>query len=255
MEPSIGQALRDARIARGVELSELEAATKIRLRYLRAIEDEDWDALPGAAYARGFIRTYAQFVGLDADALVDEYRRRRERAEMEVPLEPSFEQPAAAGRPLPRRPPWLPLGLAAGALVVFLAILGLVGGSDDGGGPAKRHAAHGQHGQQPQQTTRETTTTAAPARVSLTLAATGPVWVCLVDDSGRQLVDGVTLAAGQREGPFEARRFEMTFGNGQVRMEVDGSAVEVPAASDPLGYEVTSEGASKLGSAARPTCV
>jgi hypothetical protein len=254
MRQSVGQALREARTARAIDLSEVEAATKIRLRYLRAIEDEDWAALPGSAYARGFIRTYAQFVGLDAEALVDEYRRAHESFEPEAaPAEAAFEQPAAAARRPRPGSGWAPLGLGVAAILALLAIIGLVSGSDDGG-PSRGGERGGRQEQRPAGT-RDTTTTTAPATVRVALAATGPVWVCLEDGSGRALVDGVTLAAGQREGPFEAQRFVMTFGNGQLRMEVDGEPVAVPAASDPLGYEVTSAGARRLGSAARPSCV
>jgi cytoskeletal protein RodZ len=60
-----------------VDLDEVHAATGIRPRYLRAIEEEDWNALPEEFYARSFVRKYAQFLGVDPDPLVDEYRRQR----------------------------------------------------------------------------------------------------------------------------------------------------------------------------------
>ena len=71
MQSGIGSTLREARKRRKIELSEVEAATKIRPAYLRAIEAEDWDALPGDAYARGFVRTYAAYLGLDGARLAD----------------------------------------------------------------------------------------------------------------------------------------------------------------------------------------
>src|SRR5882757_5554300 len=74
MDSGVGTILREARSRRKVELSEVEAATRIRVRYLRAIEDEEWDVLPGGVYTRGFIRTYASFLGLDGDRLVSDYR-------------------------------------------------------------------------------------------------------------------------------------------------------------------------------------
>ena len=77
MDSGIGAILREARNRRKVELSEVEAATRIRLRYLRAIEDEEWDVLPGGVYTRGFIRTYASFLGLDGERLVEDYRAQR----------------------------------------------------------------------------------------------------------------------------------------------------------------------------------
>ena len=75
MDTGIGPTLREARNRRKVDLSEVEAAIKIRVRYLQAIENEEWDALPGGAYSRGFIRTYASFLGLDGERLADDYRR------------------------------------------------------------------------------------------------------------------------------------------------------------------------------------
>jgi hypothetical protein len=61
----IGEQLSAARSARGIELEEVEERTKIRKRYLRAMEEERWELLPGAAYARAFLRTYAEFLALD----------------------------------------------------------------------------------------------------------------------------------------------------------------------------------------------
>src|SRR5215204_1172282 len=86
MERRIGAILREARERRGIELSEVEAATRIRLRYLRAIEGEDWDVLPGGVYTRGFIRTYASFLGLDGERLAADYRESVEGT-------PSFQDP------------------------------------------------------------------------------------------------------------------------------------------------------------------
>ena len=75
MDTGIGPTLREARNRRKVDLSEVEAAIKIRVRYLQAMENEEWDALPGGAYTRGFIRTYASYLGLDGERLADDYRR------------------------------------------------------------------------------------------------------------------------------------------------------------------------------------
>ena len=108
----IGATLRKARNRRKVGLSEVETATKIRLRYLRAMENEEWDVLPGGAYTRGFIRTYASFLGLDGERLADEYRRgaedgtpeeRAQRAEPVVSPPRAAPTWAEAFRPAPGR--------------------------------------------------------------------------------------------------------------------------------------------------------
>jgi cytoskeletal protein RodZ len=74
---ALGSSLASARLALGLELRDVERDTRIRPRYLAALEDEDFDALPGEAYAAGFLRTYAGYLGLDADLYADELRRRR----------------------------------------------------------------------------------------------------------------------------------------------------------------------------------
>ena len=74
----IGDALIAARARADLDLKQVEERTKIRAKYLRALEEEDWDELPSASHAKGFLRTYAQLLGLDAELLVDEYRRQVE---------------------------------------------------------------------------------------------------------------------------------------------------------------------------------
>ncbi len=75
-----------------IDVSEIEATTKIRAKYLRALENEEWDLLPGPTFVRTFLRTYAQALGLDSKALVEEYRLR-------------YEQPTEAGAPAEWCPP------------------------------------------------------------------------------------------------------------------------------------------------------
>src|SRR5207302_1843100 len=77
--PGIGPTLRDARLRRRIDMGEVEARTKIRAKYLRAIENEEWDLLPGPIYVKSFLRTYGEFLGVDTRMLVDEYKRRYER--------------------------------------------------------------------------------------------------------------------------------------------------------------------------------
>src|SRR5438093_11905116 len=78
----IGSSLRAAREHRQLQLSEVERATHIRARYLAALEDERFDALPGTAYAKGFLRTYADFLGLDGPLFVDAFNERFAPAEL-----------------------------------------------------------------------------------------------------------------------------------------------------------------------------
>jgi cytoskeleton protein RodZ len=93
----IGNSLREARLRQGFELPRVEADTKIRAKYLRALEDERFEVLPGDTYVKGFLRTYAEYLGLDGQLYVDEYNSRFAREE-EFPVVSS-----AARRPKPRR--------------------------------------------------------------------------------------------------------------------------------------------------------
>jgi cytoskeleton protein RodZ len=131
VDDGVGKKLREARTRRKLTLEEVEAATKIRGRYLRAIENEDWDQLPGDIYARAFIRTYGALLGLDGDRLAEEQRRQRGSAR------PGERLPRVDPRPRPvsrrrQRGPRIPSGLIAVlvtvAVVVALVVVGISGG-------------------------------------------------------------------------------------------------------------------------------
>ena len=78
----IGSSLREARLRQGFDFDELEARTKVRAKYLRHLEDERFDQLPGHAYTKGFLRVYADALGLDGRLYVDEYNSRHVAGEV-----------------------------------------------------------------------------------------------------------------------------------------------------------------------------
>jgi cytoskeleton protein RodZ len=84
----IGSSLREARLRQAVELPEAEASTKIRAKYLRALEDEQFEVLPAQTYVKGFLRAYAEYLGLDGQLYVDEYNSRYVPGEEEPLLRP-----------------------------------------------------------------------------------------------------------------------------------------------------------------------
>src|SRR6202453_4234872 len=88
----IGPTLREARMRARIDVSEIEAKTKIRAKYLRALENEEWGLLPGPTFVKSFLRTYAQALDLDGKALVEEYRLQHERPS-ESMLEPIVSSP------------------------------------------------------------------------------------------------------------------------------------------------------------------
>lgn len=249
----MGKTLREARNRRKIDLPQVEAATKIRIRYLRAIENEEWDVLPGEAYVRAFIRTYASFLGLDGERLAEEHRREvgaTRPAERLPRVEPATLKPKrGVRRGAPRIPPRLTAAIVSAVLVAVLVVVAVLssggGGSGNGGGHdhGKRSIANG--------------TAAAKKQpgLSLRLTATAEVWVCLLDGRGDPVVNGQILEAGAEAGPYRSGSFTVALGNGAVRMMVNGQQAEIPESSSPVGYSIAPGGALReIPEGERPSC-
>src|ERR1051325_11240870 len=118
--PEIGETLREARMRRRIDMTDVEAATKIRAKYLRALESEEWELLPGPTFVKTFLRTYAEYLELDARLLVEEYKQRYERpAGMDItPL--NLRQQRRARRVAPRIGP---VAVVVLGVIVLLAAL------------------------------------------------------------------------------------------------------------------------------------
>ena len=258
----IGETLREARMRRRVDMTEVETATKIRGKYLRALENEEWDLLPGPTFVKTFLRTYAEYLELDSRLLVEEYRQRYER--------PSTQDltPFAAGRTRGRGgrrrrrlAAWGPGLVVAGCVVLLLAALWLLGswplGEDEE--PAGRGAeasptatpeAGGDDGER-EQPRRER----RPQRVRLQLVATAPVYVCVVDAGGRQVIDEETLDAGTTTRVLRSKRFLTNFGNNAIEMRVNGRTFPVAASTGAIGYELRpGRRPRRLSDEQRPDC-
>jgi len=248
--PDIGATLREARMRARIDVAEIEAETKIRAKYLRALENEEWDLLPGPTYVKSFLRTYAEALDLDAKLLVDEYKLRHERLS-EVELQPI--NAAAPGRERRRQAPviprWIVLVVIFGGLIFALSVLGREDPATD-----------------PIATSTLTETQAAPPpaanpppaararRVRLQIVARSEVYVCL-KSGDRTLVNGATLAAGAKTRTFRGRRLRLTLGNNGVRLIVNGRrSRSVAAASDGIGLEFTPRGRRTLTESKRPVC-
>ena len=119
----IGHSLREARERQGLGYPEIELATKIRAKYLQALEEENFTSLPGDAYIRGFLRTYADYLGLDGDVYVDEYASRFITSwRDELPPRPERRKLRARERPIERRAVLLVLaGIVVVTALVFAA--------------------------------------------------------------------------------------------------------------------------------------
>src|SRR5918997_728349 len=102
--PSIGETLRDARMRQRLDIADVESRTKIRAKYLRALENEEFGMLPGPTFVKTFLRTYAEALGLDPQVLVEEYRSTYESRD-EVEHLQQLGPTAVGPRPPPRAPP------------------------------------------------------------------------------------------------------------------------------------------------------
>lgn len=264
MDDGVGARLREARAKRKIGFDELEAATKIRGRYLRAIENEEWELLPGDAYARAFVRAYADHLGLDGERLAEDYRRERgvaRPAERLARLEQASQRRSPRRRPSrPRLPPRVLAVLVSATLVGVLVAIGLSSGGGDGDGDGGTSgggdgAAAMERQQRGEEAALRAETTIRKPGVRLSLTATAEVWVCLLDGRGEALVNGQILQPGSEEGPFRSGSFTVSLGNGEVEMTVDGKQASVPETSSPVGFEVGPDGSMReLSESERPTC-
>ena len=137
----IGGSLREARLKRGLTPADVQKAIRIRDRYLQALEEERWELLPGDAYVKGFLRTYADYLGLDGNLYVEEYNSRFAHLDEPLLLPERFARTdklfGGIGflRPL----------VAVGVIVVIIgavAAFELTGSSNSGQGPPPTTSIH-----------------------------------------------------------------------------------------------------------------
>jgi cytoskeletal protein RodZ len=194
----IGLSLRQARERHGLDLADVERETRIRAKYLNALEDEQFDVLPGAAYVRGFLRTYAEFLGLDGNLLVEEYNERVAPPEDELlPIQPSGLE--RAGRRLAH--PVLGLTLAALASgLVLVWQLGFTSAKRTPIPPAANAAVPRVHRPAAKAKAQPKPHVAAAPKPALLVvhAVRGPCWVAvrIGDRNGRVVYEQVVATGG-----------------------------------------------------------
>jgi hypothetical protein len=220
----IGTSLREARVRRQVEIPEAEQATKIRAKYLRALEDEEFEVLPSPTYVKGFLRSYAEYLGLDGQLYVDEYNSRYVTGEEgpETPFRAARRRREEVGR---RRSGdhrrfesgVVLVALGAIALVTALVIAAWKFGGSNGSPTIPNLAA-------------TTTGTRAPAHVThLVIVAAGPaaLEIHLGSPAGRLLFQG-TLETGHRVA-FPLRTLWLRVGATQnLRVVRGGQRLDLP---------------------------
>jgi hypothetical protein len=129
----IGNSLREARVRRGIEFAQAEQATKIRAKYLRSLEEERFELLPSETYVKGFLRTYADYLGLDGQLYVDEFNSRFVTDERESRARRSSARPQRRSRRLETG-----LVLLALAAITLVTVVVISAWSSSGGDNASK---------------------------------------------------------------------------------------------------------------------
>jgi cytoskeleton protein RodZ len=250
---SIGATLREARMRQRLDITDVEERTKIRAKYLRALENEEFGMLPGSTFVKTFLRTYAEVLGLDPHMLVEEYRATYE------PRDDSELQPIAPGgasRPPRERErrrysgggpgPGTVLVGALVALVALLLVLGLTSG-DNGSKKTAQTTTGAKHKKKPKRKQPKP----APTLVTLQITPNGPVYMCVDRGLGKQVLYNGTTPDPQT---FKGKKLRVNLGRTAVTVKVNGKPFPVKQISNPVGYEFSPAGSKLLPQGQRPTC-
>lgn len=246
----IGETLREQRIRSKVDMSEVEETTKIRAKYLRALENEEFDVLPGGAYVKSFLKTYADYLGLDARLLLDAYRTRFEQSEEnEAPIFPRLSD--AADNPGRKR-----LAVVAVLLAVLvlggLALIGLRGQDGNSGQSSQSPAPAGE----PEASSGlEGDQTKPLKRMSVSLQTSSPVWVCMEDFSGKRVIDGRLILPSDRARRYRgAGGFQLRVGSGGLTVRARDVSKRLGARSGAQGLTVRRDKIALLPLEQAPDC-
>ncbi|MFJ5772565.1 helix-turn-helix domain-containing protein [Streptomyces sp. NPDC093094] len=250
--PSVGRALREARIAAKMTVDDVSTATRVRIAIVHAIEQDDFTPCGGDVYARGHIKTLARAVRLDPAPLLAQYDADHGGRPAPTPAAPLFE--AERIRPERRGPNW-----TAAMVAAIVAVIGFVGftvvkGGGSGSGtdevaegttPTAGRTASPSAGSKkpaaPKPDPTESAIAAAPqdkvtVRVS---AADGRSWVAAKDHNGRLLFDGL-LKQGESKTFQDSSKINLVLGDaGAVQLYVNGKKIDdnfQPGAVERLTY-------------------
>jgi cytoskeleton protein RodZ len=210
----IGGSLREARLKRNLTPADVQKAIRIRDRYLQALEEERWELLPGDAYVKGFLRTYADYLGLDGSLYVDEYNSRFAHPDEQPHLVPERFAPTGTHfggvgflRPL----------IAVGVIVAIVAAVaawqlsGSSGGKQGGGAPPTTAPPTTAPHTPPKKKSQKHVVVALPSR-AVVVASRGNSWLWVRSGSAAgptvyqgTLLQGKTLPVNLENGPVWIR--------------------------------------------------
>jgi cytoskeletal protein RodZ len=229
---NFGERLKREREMREVSLEELTKATRISTRFLLALENEEWEKLPGGVFGHGFVRTIARYLGLDEESLLGEYDMARGGQVLAEPAKPEER--------IPSPPKWLPV---AAVFVVLLIVIGLFYAGRYGW---RRYAAHrlakqsAISGSPAQSGSQNDSTTPADSSLDLSVSTSAATRVRILSD-GKLLLD-TELPAGETRHFSANQQFEVTAGDSSaVLLELNGQAMPPLGAPGSSGTMVLSQ--------------
>ena len=238
----IGSTLRETRVRRKTTLQQAEDDTKIRVKYIQAMENDDFDLMPSAAYVKGFLRTYSDYLGLDADVMIEEYRSRFEPNEEHEP----FGGNSALGKPRAHRRRNT-LAFIAVICLLIIGVLYVIGRGNPGNKPTTPPVTV--LSPTPSTTPTAHHTAAAALRFTVRLTAAGGACWVQVRTTGPTgpIVYESTMPQGQVHAirthvPLYVRLGVPAY----VSITVDGRGAFTPAETVSNNYKITKKGVVKL---------
>jgi cytoskeleton protein RodZ len=217
---NFGERLKRERELREVPPNEVVVATRISLRFLEALENEDWDKLPGGIFNRGFVRAIARYLGLDEEDLLAEY---------DLAHGDQSEAPPAVKNRIPAAPKWMAVALALGAIAVLAAVVAA------GAYGWRRYSAH-RHAQQSMTVATQPVRAgqsappfsdapqAKPAALDLSVSTSAATRVRILSD-GKVVFDS-EIPAGQNRHFSGETAFEVTAADSSaVLLELNGQTM------------------------------
>jgi cytoskeleton protein RodZ len=232
----IGNTLREARVRRSLTLQQAEEDTKIRVKYLQAMENEDFDLIPGPTYAKAFLRTYATYLVLDANVILQEYTSRGAQRDHEP-----FGGSSVIGIPRSHRGRNTLVFIAVICLLTLGVIYVLGMGADDSKEPVTKPSALGIVSTSPTpsatpspQPSKSATPVADEVRIS---ASDGDCWleVRMSSSAGRLVYSGTLQEGGTKV--FRGKALWLRLGNPPaLRIRVGGEKIPHIIETGPLDY-------------------
>ncbi len=236
-----------------LDIADVEQRTKIRAKYLRALENEEWGLLPGPTFVKTFLRTYAEVVGVDAHLLVEEYRVNHERHDdnelQSLAPRPARDSRRGVRRQAPRAPRRGAIVAAAVvALLAFLLVLGLLGDDEDSADPERAATRTAETAPEPR--AQRPPPRPAPTGVRARVTPVEPTYACVDKGPGTDVVFEGTLEAPRTF--RDPRMLRMNLGRRSARVTLNGRRVEVEPSAEPLALRLRPRGGTEIAAGDSP---